>query len=77
MRFEMAIRPRENVKSAIVNCVCPECGGAIDLSTDQFRCRGLCGKDWRSAWNLVVSGQKQARRRQRARGQQKAGQELF
>ena len=47
------------MKSAIVNCLCPECGGAIDLSTDQFRCRGLCGKDWRSAWNLVVSGQKQ------------------
>jgi len=67
MRFEMPIRPRENMKSAIVNCVCPECGGAIDLSTDQFRCRGLCGKDWRSAWDLVVSGQKQARHRQRAR----------
>ena len=67
MRFEMPIRPRENMKSAIVNCLCPECGGAIDLSTDQFRCRGLCGKDWRPAWNLVVSGRKQARQRERAR----------
>ena len=67
MRFEIPIRPIENMKSAIVNCVCPECGGAIDLSTDHFRCRGLCGKDWRPAWNLVVSGRKQARQRERAR----------
>ena len=67
MRFENPIRLSANMKSAILNCVCPECGGAIDLSTDQFRCRGLCGIDWRYAWNLVESGQKQARHRQRGR----------
>ena len=64
MRFEMPIRIIANMKSAIVNCVCPECGGAIDLSTDGFRCLGKCGKNWRSVWNDVLSEQKQARRHQ-------------
>lgn len=65
MRFEIPIRLSANMKSAIVNCVCPECGGAIDLSTDGFRCLGECGKNWRSVWNDVLSEQKQARRNQR------------
>ena len=27
----------EDIRSAIVNCICPECGGAIELSSNQFR----------------------------------------
>src|SRR5437879_5073353 len=40
-------RPSEKVISAILNCVCPECGGPISLEVNEFRCHGLCGKDWR------------------------------
>ena len=40
----------ENVRSAIVNCLCPECGGAIELHSNQFRCLGRCGKQWRAIW---------------------------
>ena len=60
MRFEMPIRPTENMKSAIVNCVCPDCGGAIYLSTSEFRCGGLCGKDWRAVWEGARYDAKQA-----------------
>src|SRR5690242_7660369 len=37
--------------SCIRNCVCPDCGGAIIPQKDEFRCRGLCGKDWRPVWD--------------------------
>jgi len=43
-------RSMENVRSAIVNCLCPECGGAIELHSNQFRCLGRCGKQWRATW---------------------------
>ena len=68
MRCEIPIRLTVDMKSAIVNCVCPECGGAIDLSTDSFRCLGECGKHWRSVWNDAMSEQTQARRHQRRAG---------
>jgi hypothetical protein len=39
----ISIQSDENVLSAIVNCLCPECGGAIELHSNQFRCLGRCG----------------------------------
>ena len=48
--------------SAIVNCICPECGGALGVPTNQFRCRGQCGKDWRFAWNDAQSNRQQVLR---------------
>ena len=31
--------------SAIVNCLCPECGGVIELETNLLECL-RCGKHW-------------------------------
>ena len=31
--------------SAIVNCLCPECGGVIELETNRLECL-RCGKRW-------------------------------
>lgn len=36
--------------SAIVNWVCPRCGGRLGGPYQEFRCQGQCGKDWRSDW---------------------------
>ena len=47
---ESSNRSKQNVRSAIVNCLCPECGGAIELHSNQFRCLGRCGKEWRAIW---------------------------
>jgi hypothetical protein len=44
------IQSNASVRSAIVNCICPECGGALELGLNQFRCVGRCGKDWRPTW---------------------------
>ncbi len=38
------------VRSAILNCICPECGGVIELETSQLKCLGRCGKRWRDIW---------------------------
>ena len=43
MRPGRSNRLMENVRSTIVNCPCPECGGAIELHSNQFRCLGRCG----------------------------------
>ena len=40
----------DDIKSAIVNCICPECGAALSLNAQQFRCQGRCGRDWRPTW---------------------------
>jgi hypothetical protein len=53
MWLEMSNRSAENVRSAIVNCLCPECGGAIELQSNQFRCLGRCGKQWRAIWETT------------------------
>lgn len=39
----------QNAISAILNCICPECGGVIELETNQLECLE-CGKQWRHAW---------------------------
>ena len=41
------------LKSAIVNCICPECGAALSVAANQYRCKGRCGADWRPVWNRI------------------------
>lgn len=48
--------------SAILNWVCPGCGGPLGRPTREFKCQGQCGKDWRSDWENSQS-RRQARRR--------------
>ena len=38
--------------SAIVNCLCPECGGVIELETNLLECL-RCGKHWRRVWERI------------------------
>lgn len=74
MRVEAQNQASKQVTSAILNCVCPECGGALDLSTSEFRCLGQCGKDWRQVWDGARSDSKEAWRAKdgrRARGARK------
>jgi hypothetical protein len=59
---DSSIRSNANVRSAIVNCICPECGGAIELGLNQFRCVGACGKDWRPIWESEHRNGTQTRR---------------
>ena len=42
--MDSSIESNAHVRSAIVNCICPECGGAIELHSNQLRCLGRCGK---------------------------------
>ena len=53
LRIEGPETSNEGFKSAIANCICPGCGGALSLSLNQFRCQGRCGIDWRPMWNRV------------------------
>jgi hypothetical protein len=53
--MDSSIRSIATVRSAIVNCICPECGGVIELCPNQFRCVGRCGKDWRAIWESEYS----------------------
>jgi len=39
--------------SAIINLVCPECGGPMGGRSKEFKCRGLCEKDWRPEWECL------------------------
>ncbi len=48
--------------SAILNWVCPRCGGPLGRPTGEFKCQGRCGKDWRSEWENNQS-KRQARGR--------------
>lgn len=38
--------------SAIVNSLCPECGGVIELETNRLECL-TCGKHWRQVWEQI------------------------
>lgn len=38
--------------SAIANCLCPECGGVIELETNRLECL-RCGKHWRQVWERI------------------------
>lgn len=51
----MAIEPvsgalNASTISAILNLVCPDCGGSMMA----FRCLGKCCKDWRAEWDAAV-----------------------
>jgi len=37
------------VVSALINMICPDCGGAML----DFRCRGECCRDWKLEWDLL------------------------
>ncbi len=50
-----------NDVSAILNCLCPRCGGRLGEPMKEFKCQGQCGKDWRSDWES--NQQKRAARR--------------
>lgn len=49
-RMESPSRSNERLRSAILNCICPECGGGLSLAADLLRCQGRCGTDWLPAW---------------------------
>jgi len=36
--------------SSILNLICPHCGGPLGGLSKEFRCQGLCRKDWRPEW---------------------------
>jgi hypothetical protein len=40
----------EDIISAILNWVCPECGGPMGGPSREFKCQGECRTDWRDAW---------------------------
>ena len=40
----------DHIRSAILNCICPDCGGVIELETNDLKCLGRCGKHWRDIW---------------------------
>jgi hypothetical protein len=42
--------------SAIINLVCPECGGPMGGRSKEFKCRGQCEKDWRPEWERLRKG---------------------
>src|SRR3954447_14819171 len=48
--LKFSTRSNEHLKSAILNCICPECGGALSLAANQFRCLGRLSTDWRPVW---------------------------
>ncbi len=39
--------------SAILNMICPDCGGPMGGRSKEFKCRGQCGKDWRPEWERL------------------------
>jgi hypothetical protein len=61
--MDSSIQSNAHVRSAIVNCICPECGGAIELDFNKFSCVGRCGKDWRPIWESEHCNSTQTRRR--------------
>ncbi len=48
------IQVTAEVVSAILNCVCPECGGRMGSPGKEFKCQGECQTDWRQFWNRVL-----------------------
>ena len=50
-----------NDVSAILNWLCPRCGGRLGEPAREFKCQGQCGKDWRSDWENNQSTREAAR----------------
>jgi len=36
--------------SCILNLICPRCGGPLGGVSQEFKCQGVCRKDWRPDW---------------------------
>jgi hypothetical protein len=36
--------------SSILNLICPRCGGPLGGPSKEFKCQGLCRRDWRPDW---------------------------
>lgn len=36
--------------SSILNLICPRCGGPLGGRSNEFKCQGLCRKDWHGEW---------------------------
>lgn len=53
MSIESPRGSRESLISYIANYTCPECGGSLSPSLEQFRCQGRCGIDWQPVWNRL------------------------
>jgi hypothetical protein len=52
---EVEQQSSEQTMSAILNCVCPNCGGPIVVRKNEFGCQGRCGRDWSSVWDDTCS----------------------
>jgi hypothetical protein len=48
-----SVRFTAKLLSAILNLVCPECGGPMGGRSKEFKCRGQCEKDWRPEWERL------------------------
>ena len=46
---------KQHYLSAIVNCICPECGGPMGGRSNAFMCQGQCGTDWRPTWQSAFT----------------------
>ena len=47
------VRFTAELLSAILNLICPACGGPMGGRLKEFKCRGRCGKDWRPEWERL------------------------
>jgi hypothetical protein len=56
-RLQLRQRSEDSLRSAITNCICPECGGALRIRKNQYRCQGRCGEDWWPIWNHLFSAE--------------------
>src|SRR5580704_6818894 len=55
MEVDMQIMVGSEVISSILNCVCPDCGGSMGGTGEEFRCRDECQTDWRPLWEQLSS----------------------
>jgi len=63
MRTESAPLVSAVYLSAILNLVCPECGGRMGGRQNVFQCQGQCGNDWRSVWESAPAKRRTPARR--------------
>jgi len=52
-----ATQPDGSLISAIINLVCPQCGGGMM----EFRCLGRCNRDWRPEWEWATHAIRRSR----------------
>ena len=63
-------RTDQEMVSDILNCICPQCGGPLDLGEKEFRCQGRCRQDWRPLWERASAAENSApaKRSRQSRG---------